>query len=138
MWCVWGARYLRLSDCSQVSDGGAALVLASEDGLAKIGKTPADCVEVLGLGCAASSLFTTPDPLALPTCAAAGVSAFTQVGNTSMPHAQRQTQRLLSAHQTDGRACGERERERARARWLCGEVAAVSEAFQLWVAGSML
>lgn len=72
--------YLRLSDCSQVSDGGAALVLASEDGLAKIGKTPADCVEVLGLGCAASSLFTTPDPLALPTCAAAGVSAFTQAG----------------------------------------------------------
>ena len=72
--------YLRLSDCSQVSDGGAALVLVSEAGLAKLGKTMSDSVEVLGLGCAASSLYTTPDPSTLPTAAAAANVAFAEAG----------------------------------------------------------
>lgn len=40
-------QWLKVSDCSQVSDGGAALMLVSEDGLAALGKTPADAIEVL-------------------------------------------------------------------------------------------
>ena len=72
--------YLRLSDCSQVSDGGAALVLASEAGLAKLGKVPADCVEVIGHANATSSLYEQCGPLELPNSAIAGRRAFAQAG----------------------------------------------------------
>lgn len=41
-------EYIRLTDCSQVSDGGSAILLASEDGLAKAGIAVSDCVEVVG------------------------------------------------------------------------------------------
>lgn len=40
-------EHLRLSDCSQVSDGGAAAVLVSEDGLRALGLSPDDAVEIL-------------------------------------------------------------------------------------------
>ena len=72
--------YLRLSDCSQVSDGGAALILVSEEGLAKLGKTPADAVEVLGLGVATGSLYLDSDPLTLLTTAAAAERAYAMSG----------------------------------------------------------
>lgn len=39
--------HLKVSDCSQVSDGAAAIILASEDGLKKLGISPSDCVEIL-------------------------------------------------------------------------------------------
>ncbi len=48
--------FLKVSDCSQVSDGGAALILATEEGLKKLGKTPADCIEVLSYGHATAAL----------------------------------------------------------------------------------
>merc|ERR1712146_200963 len=48
-------NYLKVSDCSQVSDGGAALLLVSEDGLAALGKKPSDAIEVL------TSMHTTDD-----------------------------------------------------------------------------
>ncbi len=48
--------YLKVTDCSQVSDGGAAIILASEEGLAKIGKTPADCIELLAYAITTSPL----------------------------------------------------------------------------------
>jgi hypothetical protein len=38
--------YIKNSDCSQVSDGGAALLLVSEDALKALGKSRADAVEV--------------------------------------------------------------------------------------------
>ena len=60
--------YLKVSDCSQVSDGGSAMVLATEEGLKKLGKRSEDCVEVLGWGLSASPL--------------AGVTDYTQMGNT--------------------------------------------------------
>ena len=41
--------YIKMSDCSQVSDGASALLLVSEAGLAKMGKTQADVVEILSL-----------------------------------------------------------------------------------------
>lgn len=40
--------FLRLRDCSQVSDGGSAVLLASEDGLRKAGIPESACVEVAG------------------------------------------------------------------------------------------
>ena len=62
--------YLKVSDCSQVSDGGSGMVLATEDGLRKLGKSPSDCVEVIGWGLSSSPL--------------AGVSDFTALGNTAI------------------------------------------------------
>jgi acetyl-CoA acyltransferase len=63
-----------------VSDGGSALILCSEEGLKQLGKRPEDCVEVLGLGVAAGSLYTDSDPLELHTTAAAANVAYAESG----------------------------------------------------------
>jgi acetyl-CoA acetyltransferase len=39
---------LKTYDCSQITDGYAALILATEEGLQKLGVSKADCVEVAG------------------------------------------------------------------------------------------
>ena len=39
---------LKTYDCSQISDGYAALILATEEGLAKLGVDKRDCVEIAG------------------------------------------------------------------------------------------
>lgn len=39
---------LKTYDCSQITDGYAALILATEEGLRKLGVSKADCVEVAG------------------------------------------------------------------------------------------
>ena len=47
---------LKTYDCSQISDGYAALILATEEGLAKLGVKHQDCVEVAGYGQATDPL----------------------------------------------------------------------------------
>jgi acetyl-CoA acyltransferase len=47
--------YLKVSDCSQVSDGASCLLLVSEKGLAKLGRKEADAVEIVARGCAVAS-----------------------------------------------------------------------------------
>jgi acetyl-CoA acetyltransferase len=37
--------HLRTSDCSQVSDGASAIIVVSEEGLKKLGKSPSDAIE---------------------------------------------------------------------------------------------
>jgi acetyl-CoA acetyltransferase len=59
--------YLKVSDCSQVSDGAAALLLVSEAGLNRLRRTAADCVEVIGAGQAVASLYEDGDPTRLDT-----------------------------------------------------------------------
>lgn len=66
--------YLKVTDCSQVSDGGAAVILASEEGLAKLGKTPADCIELLAYAISTSPLGQVED--------------FTELSNTKIAAAQ--------------------------------------------------
>ena len=39
--------YLKFSDCSQVSDGASAIILASDEGLARLGKSAGDAVRIL-------------------------------------------------------------------------------------------
>ena len=56
------APYIKVSDCSQVSDGGSALVVVSEAGLQKLGKTPADAIELVGLAHATGNLWEDTDP----------------------------------------------------------------------------
>ncbi len=47
---------LKTYDCSQITDGYAALVLATEEGLRKLGVAKADCVEIAGYGQATDPL----------------------------------------------------------------------------------
>ena len=75
--------YLRLSDCSQVSDGGAALILVSEEGLEKLGKSPSDAIELVGIGHATGNLYEDSDPLKLDTTEAAAKRAYEMSGLSS-------------------------------------------------------
>lgn len=72
--------YLKISDCSQVSDGGSAMVLATEEGLAKLGKSPSDCIEVLSWGLSSSPLAGVTDYTKLDNTAIAANEAFTSAG----------------------------------------------------------
>ncbi len=47
---------LKTYDCSQITDGYAALILATEEGLARLGVAKADCVEIAGYGQATDPL----------------------------------------------------------------------------------
>ncbi|MBN9659622.1 MAG: thiolase family protein [Acidobacteria bacterium] len=47
---------LKTYDCSQITDGYAALILATEEGLARLGVGKADCVEIAGWGQATDPL----------------------------------------------------------------------------------
>lgn len=55
--------FVRLTDCSQVSDGGAACIFASEEGLKKLGRKVEDCIEVLGNDYGVGDLWTDPEDL---------------------------------------------------------------------------
>ncbi len=47
---------LKTYDCSQITDGYAGMILATEDGLTKLGIAKADCVEIAGWGQATDAL----------------------------------------------------------------------------------
>ncbi len=74
--------FLRVSDCSQVSDGGSALVLCSEAGLAKIGKAAGDCTEVASLVVSTAPISEDPDPLRLANTENAVAKAYAEAGVT--------------------------------------------------------
>jgi acetyl-CoA acyltransferase len=69
------APYIKMSDCSQVSDGGSALILVSEEGLRKLGKTPDDAIELVALAQATGNLWVDGDPTRLTTTATAAARA---------------------------------------------------------------
>jgi acetyl-CoA acetyltransferase len=72
--------FIKMSDCSQVSDGASALLLVSEKGLAKLSRTQADAVEVIGRGHAVASLFDDGDLTQLTTTALAAQKAYADSG----------------------------------------------------------
>lgn len=72
--------FLKVSDCSQVSDGGSAMIVVSEDGLARLGKTPADAVEVMHVEQTTGNLYEDGDPLRLETTEAAAKRAYAATG----------------------------------------------------------
>ena len=72
--------YLKVSDCSQVSDGASAMFLVSEEGLAKLGLSEADAIEVIGLGHSTASLYVDGDPTSLETTRAAAEKAYANAG----------------------------------------------------------
>jgi acetyl-CoA acyltransferase len=75
--------HLKVTDCSQVSDGGAAIILATEEGLKKIGKTPADCIEVLGYGVSTSPLGDVDDYTFMGNTHKAATEAYADAGITA-------------------------------------------------------
>ncbi len=77
------APYIRMSDCSQVSDGASALILVSEAGLRAMGKRESDAIEVLGLGHSVSSLYVDGDPTELSTVKNAALKAYAATGLTA-------------------------------------------------------
>ncbi len=72
--------YLKVSDCSQVSDGGSAIILATEAGLARLGKKPSDCVEIRSYGVATGPLALVPDYTRLDMTGTAAKEAFRHAG----------------------------------------------------------
>jgi acetyl-CoA C-acetyltransferase len=69
--------YLRMSDCSQVTDGGAALLLCSEEGLEKLGVSKDKAVRLRSYHLATNPLGQTADPTRMDTAAKAFCKTFT-------------------------------------------------------------
>lgn len=74
--------HLKMSDCSQVSDGAAAVVLASEAGVRKLGRVLSQCVKVRSYGFCTNPLGQVKDVLRLDTTAAATAEAMRDGGLT--------------------------------------------------------
>lgn len=69
-------EHLKVSDCSQVSDGASALILVSEAALARFNKKTADAVEVLACAQACAPLGKVRDLTTLDTSTRAAAAAY--------------------------------------------------------------
>lgn len=72
--------YMKMSDCSQVSDGGSALIVVSEEGLAALGRGPEDAMEVVALAQCTGNLYADADPVRMETTEVAAATAFAEAG----------------------------------------------------------
>ena len=74
-------EYINVFDCSKVSDGAAALIFASEEGLEKIGVEKKDAVEVVAYAQVQDNLTTPPPDLTkLSTCEVAARRVYERAG----------------------------------------------------------
>jgi acetyl-CoA acyltransferase len=69
-------RYLKVTDCSQVSDGGSAFILGSEEGLKRAGRAMENCIEILAYGHTTGPIEGPEDPTWLGTTHAAAKEAY--------------------------------------------------------------
>ncbi len=67
--------HLKISDCSPVSDGAAAILLASPNGLKKLELSPKDCCQILSYAIATNPLGKVQSPLQMDTSAKAAQEA---------------------------------------------------------------
>lgn len=75
---------LNVFDCSKVSDGAAACLVLSEEGLKKAGIAKKDAIEVKGLGCSVANLTEPPkDYTKVSTSASAVEKAYKMAGVTA-------------------------------------------------------
>lgn len=72
--------FLRVSGCSQVSDGASAAILLSEEGARKAGLLRDNMVEVLGYGHATGSLYQLEDELELTNTRTAAERLYADTG----------------------------------------------------------
>ncbi len=76
-------EHINLLDCSKVSDGAAAILVTSEEGLARCGIARQDAIELVGLGHAVGDLTAPPDdPTVLDTTRVATRRAMEMAGIT--------------------------------------------------------
>lgn len=73
-------EHLKVSDCSQVSDGAAAMIIASEEGLKKLGVDPKDCVEILAYAHTTAPLGRVDDYTALHNTEQAAKQVYEEAG----------------------------------------------------------
>lgn len=74
-------EHINVFDCSKVSDGGAAIVFASDEGLNKLGVDKKDAVEVVAYAQVQDNITTPPpDVTRLTTCALAAKRAYERAG----------------------------------------------------------
>ena len=73
-------EHLKISDCSQVSDGGSAVILATEAGLKRLGLSAADCTEIIGYGHATGPLGAVDDLTELGTTRRAAAEMYRDGG----------------------------------------------------------
>ncbi|MGA3017232.1 MAG: thiolase family protein [Bryobacteraceae bacterium] len=74
---------LKTYDCSQITDGYAALILATEEGLAKLGVPKQDCVEIAGCAQATDPLRKAGRDVLHPTGAYRAMNAAYQMAGAS-------------------------------------------------------
>jgi acetyl-CoA acetyltransferase len=72
--------YMTLTDCSQLSDGASALILANEAGLEKIGIREEQATEITGIGYKVAGLGLPNNPLRLENAARAAAEAYGAAG----------------------------------------------------------
>lgn len=72
--------FLKISDCSQVSDGGSCVVLASGAGLEKINRAIKNCVEIVAYGHATGPLGQVGDLTELDVTNSAAQMAYVDAG----------------------------------------------------------
>lgn len=72
--------WLRLSDCSQVSDGGCAVILCSDEGLQRLGQGADRAVEIHACAVSCGPLGQVPDYTRMDVTAAAASSAYSCTG----------------------------------------------------------
>jgi len=75
-------EWIKVSDCSQVSDGASCAILASEEGLTQLGKRRSSAVEILAYGHATAPLSESGDLTELGTTRAAAEEAYRDAGVT--------------------------------------------------------
>lgn len=74
---------INLFDCSKVSDGGAAIIIASKEGLAKLGVEISDAAEIVSFGQSEDDITDPqPDKTQLLTCKSAVNIAYKRAGLT--------------------------------------------------------
>ena len=72
--------YMKMSDCSQVSDGGAAMIVVSEEGLKSLGKTTSDAIELVGFSQTTGNLYEDGDPTVMDATKVAAERAYAAAG----------------------------------------------------------
>ncbi len=74
--------HMKLHDCTAFTDGASAVILATEAGLRRLGRSPDDCTELLSYGWSVRALGAETDPTVMSNMADAAAQAFTHGGIT--------------------------------------------------------
>ena len=72
--------HMKLHDCTASTDGASAVVLATEDGLGRLGVSPDDCTELTGYGWSVRALGAETDPTRMSNMADAAAEAYHHAG----------------------------------------------------------